>query len=340
MVNRMQTLSRKFIEHEWSEVTFFAIFIIFMGIGLPLFVGFGLGGFSESFVAGRPLQFGDFLTSFIIYYIMMISALGLLIFKMREIVITRKGEHPANQSSPKHFAVGILHDPEQDGALYNLFDSIGLKDKKNPMRWSLSILRNFIIAILIFGALGLIQVSTGFQFVDVPQTTLISQQITKTNTVLFSTEPPATSETFTILFLFCLLLGELAWLTSKLKSLKAGKSIYYIIGLFIVSPIVGGAWAGFHSIVYGNNEAALLATFIFGTVGTFITLLTGTVIYFYVWHFANNFFVTLAQVATRTDDMFFFSGIFLGGLAIFWISSEILLWRYRKKKAYIPPTPD
>lgn len=324
-----------FISHEIAEVTFYVIFAITMGIVLPIIAGFGLLAFEESFVSGRPLAFGDFLVTFWIYIALMIPALALIVFKIREIAITKKDEHPATQSNPKHLAVGILHDPEQDGLLYNLFDTMGFKDGKNPMRWSLSMFRTFIIAILIFGTLGLVTALLGFQFVAVPE--LGAQQITPTTSVLLSAEPAATSETFTILFVFCLFLGELAWLVSKFK---LGKWTYFTIGALIISPMVGVLWAGFHNIVYGNNEAALFATFLFGTIGTLITLLSGTFIYFYVWHFMNNFFIELSKVTSSNEDVVFITIVILGSILFLWLGGEFLLSKYRKKKGYTPTTPD
>jgi len=133
------------------------------------------------------------------------------------------------------------------------------------------------------------------------------------------------------------MLSEVAWFTSKFKLGKVG---YYSIGFLLVTPAIGFLWAGFHRIVYGNQEAALFATFIFGTVGSAITLLAGSWIYFWAWHFFNNLFVKLAQVATSNEDVVFINIVWLSVLFVSWITGELLLSRFRKKKLNIPPTPD
>ena len=57
----------KWFKHEIKEITFFIIFGLFMAIIMPIFIGFAMGGFSESFISGRPLEFGDFLVSYMVY---------------------------------------------------------------------------------------------------------------------------------------------------------------------------------------------------------------------------------------------------------------------------------
>src|SRR3990167_9225652 len=103
------------VKHEVKEITFYIIFGIIMTIIIPIFIGFTLKAFEESFVSGRPLQIGDFIVSFMIYYIMIFAGIiGLATLKIREMFITNKKEHPANQSKPSLIGVGIIHDPEQD----------------------------------------------------------------------------------------------------------------------------------------------------------------------------------------------------------------------------------
>lgn len=326
----------RFIKHEFKEITIYIIIGITATILLPIFLGFFLKGFEGSFVSGRPLQFGDFLVSYLVYYIMILAGLvGLPILKIREMIVTNKNEHPANQSKPDMFSVAYLHDPEQDGLLYNVFHGAGLKNKENPMRWSLSIFRTFIIAIIIFGAFGLIQTIAQIAFVGVPQ---LPFQVSKVTEVLFTVEPPAFAETTLMIFVFSLLMGFNAWFTSKLKLRKVG---YFSIGIFICL-LIGFLWMGFHNIIYGNDEAKLFATFIFGAVGSFLTLLSGTFIFWYVWHFMNNLFVKLSQVATSNEDVIFVSSVILIMLIFTYITGEIIYQRMKKRfrDRYEPQTPE
>ena len=328
MVNRQD----QFFRQEIKEITFFIILGLVMAIIIPIFIGFALGSFEESFVAGKPLEFGSFLVSYIIYYIFIVVALiGLPILKIREMLLTNKGEHPANQKNPEILNVAYLHDPEQDSLLYNLFDSNLFKGtfKKNPMRFSLSMFRMFILAILIFGGLGILQVlSPGLRFVGIPQ---MPFQVTPFGEVFFSAEPPAFSETMMVIFIFSLLMGFNGYLSSKLKIGKLG---YFSIGI-LLSFVIGILWAGYHQIVYSSSETALLFTFIFGFVGSLLTLIFGSFIMWYVWHFMNNFFIKLVEVVTIKEDIILFAVVIWIALLISYITGEVLVHKYRKKKAEV-----
>lgn len=319
----------QWVSHEVKEITFFVLLGIFMTVIMPLVFGFAMKSFEESFQTGRPLQFGDFLTTYIIYYIMIFGAMGLAVLKVREMFITNRGEHPSSQSKPSIASVAYLHDPEQDGLLYNLSESLGFKGRKNFMHWSQSILRNFIIWTLVFGGIGILQLYNHFAFVGVPQ---IPFQVTAAAKVFFTAEPAAFAETMLFILIFSIGMGFVGWFTSKTKLGKVG---YYGFGV-LVCVAIGLGWMGFHNIVYGNNEAALLSTFIFGFGGSMLTLLSGTFIPWYCWHFFNNTFVKLSQVATRNEDVIFVAAIFWFVLLVSWISGELLLRKYKRKQAYEP----
>ena len=323
-----------FFRHETAEITFFIIFGVIMAIILPIVLGFGLLAFEESFVPGQALQFGTPLTTYIIYFIMILGAFSLAVMKWREMAITDKDEHPSKQSDPKHLAVAYLHDPEQDGALYNLFDGVGFKGKENPMRWSISLLRMFVIFAFIFSAVGWLQTGTGFQFVGTPQLA----QVTPVSEVLLTSEPASFAETNLMILVLSIIMSELAWGISKIGGGKVG---YFLIGSLIVPLIIAFLWAGFHRIVYGNNEAALATTFLFGLIGSFLTVAFGSFIPWYTWHFFNNAFVALASVSLfREDLLLVFAILWIIALA-FYIGIEIFLATRRKnRKKYIPPVPD
>lgn len=326
--------SQEWIEHEVKEITFYVIFGIVMSILLPIFLGFVLKGFEESFIAGRPLQFGDFLVTYIIYYVMIIAGLiGLPVLKFREMTLTKRGEHVAKQSHPSIFSVAYLHDPEVDGMLYNLFSGVGLRGKRNPMRWSLSMFRCFLIATIIFGGLGLTQTFTDTQFTGIPQ---LPFQVTETMQILFTAEPPAFAETTLMIFVFSLLMGLNAYLVSKFK---LPTWTYWIIGIMIICPFIGVGWMGFHNIVYGNSEVSLFATFLFGWLGSTITLLFGTFVFWYSWHFWNNVFAKIKEIIPQNEDVIFVSAIVLIALTFSWVVGEFMLRKYKKKHPELTAEP-
>lgn len=324
----------EWIKHEILEITSFMLIGIIMAVVLPIFVGFGLKAFEDSFIVGRPLEFGDLIVKFMIYYIMILAGLiGLSILKVREMFATEAGQNIARQKNPSLFSVAYLHDPEIDGALYNLFRSIGMKGKKNPMKWSLSAFRVFVIATIFFGAFSLLQtIVPEAQVAGIPQTAF---QMTETAEVIFTAEPASFGETTMMLFILSLISGINAWFVSKFK-LPPG--VFWAIQFMIVCPLIGVGWMGYHMIVYGNSEVALFATFLFGWLGATITVLFGTWIMWYVWHFWNNIFAKLRVVVSANEDIVFISTIILVLLIVAWISVELLIKKYKKKRK-LPPLP-
>jgi MFS family permease len=314
----------EWITHELKEVTFFIILGLIMAILVPLFFGFVMQGFEETFVEGRALKFGDILVTYIIYYIMIVVGLiGLPILKIREMLLTKRGENVARQKNPSILNVALLHDPEQDGALYNLFAYFKLQ---KYMRWSLSIPRMFVIAILIFGAFGMVQtLNPNAQVVGIPQTAF---QMTPTTQVFFTSEPASFAETTMMLFILSILMGFNGYLVSKFKLPIIA---FWIIALIIIAPLTGLGWMSYHKIVYGNSEAKLFATFIFGWMGATLTILFGTFILWYVWHFSNNFFVGLRKVVSAREDILFIAGLVLALIFISWMFIELVRKKYGSK---------
>jgi hypothetical protein len=322
------------IEHETKEITFYIIFGIIMGVLLPIFLGFVLKGFEESFIAGRPLQFGDFLVTYIIYYIMIFAGLiGLPVLKYREMILTKRGENVARQKNPSIFSVAYLHDPEVDGLIYNLFSYAGLKGKRNWMRWSLPMWRMFIIGSLIFSLVAMSQIFTGTQFTGIPN---IPFQVTTTMKVLFTAEPPAFAETTLMIFVLSLLMGLNSYIVSKFK---IPTFVYWIVAIMLICPLIGLSWMGFHNIVYGNSEVSLFATFLFGWIGSTITVLFGTFILWYAWHFWNNVFAKINELLPQNEDVIFISILIWVIVFVAYIGIELLLRKFKSKDTEITGEP-
>jgi len=311
--------------HEYAEIGAFVVYGIIATIVIPLFVGFSMGGFSESFVSGRPVQFGDFLLSYLIYYIFIVGALlGIPILKLREMILTKRGEHPANQKKPEMFNVAIIHDPVQDGALYHAFENAGFK--KNPMRWSINPIRLILGSFIFFSIVGIFQSVYSLSFVGIPQQAF--QQVTKVGSIVFSVEPPAFAETLLILFIFYCLLSVVGYFTSKWK---LGKGAYYFGGV-LMSILTSVGWMGLHKLIYGSSESALLYTGIFGFAGCILTLLFGSFVIFYIFHITNNLFIALGEVYSAvSEDIYLIAGLSLFLLTIAWIGTEISLYKRKKQ---------
>ena len=322
---------QQYIRHEIKEVTFLVLLGVFMAIILPLAIGFGFKVFQESFIQGRALEFGDFIVAFMIYYIMILGGiLGLSALKINQLIKTDRNEHPAEQSKPSLFSVAYLHDPERDGLLYSLSDFMGFKEKRNFMFWSRSILRSFLLAFIISGIISIFQLVADIKFSGIPSLAFITTNIGQ---IGFSTEPTAFAETILMVFLFSSLMGVGSFLASKYK---LGKAFYFGFGI-IVCILIGAGWLAFHGIVYGNDEQALGSTFLFGFLGSFATLLFGTFIYWYVWHFNNNLVVALKNLAVSNEDIIFILILLIIFIGFAWLVGEVILRRIKKKIEYQPP---
>jgi len=317
----------KWIVTEGKEIVLYLAIGIFMVILLPIFGGFVARGFEESFQAGA-FDISSYLGSFIIYFFLIIGSLSLIIYPIGRLIAVDRKDHPATQKNPSWFTiftVSLIHSPEENGALYRLFHYLGLK--KNPMRWSLSILRVTMISILFFGLLGIAQVIyPQLNIAGVPQT---AQQLSTASDVIFGASVPAFSENGVLLFIFCFLAGINAYVCSKFR---LGLGAFFAITIVIILPICALFWLGFHNIVYGSSDAKRFATFVFAFVGLFITILLASLIPFLVWHFMNNAFIKLAEVVAVKEDIIFIAFLIWGALLFSYIVAEIFIHRYKKKK--------
>jgi len=190
-----------------------------------------------------------------------------------------------------------------------------------------------MIAILAFGLLGIVQVNNPeFNVVGVPSGAVV-QQITPASDIIFGASIPSYSENGILLFVLFFLLGIDAYLCSKfIKDPKMALIVFFMIALLVVSVLMGILWASIHSIVYGNSEAKTFATFIFGTIGSIITILSGTFIGWLVWHFFNNFFIKLTEFVTLKEDIILISLVIWAIVFLIYVSIEFLAYRHRKKK--------
>lgn len=324
-------------KYEKLEIGFYLILGIMMVGILPLFIGLGLLGFEESFIEGQPLTFGSLLANYIIYIPFVIIALSVIIFPIMNLLLIRKGQHPATQENPtwwRIFTVSLIHSPE-NGALYTLFRKMGLGRKQNYMNWSLSILRLFAISTIVFASFGTLSlIFPEAQVVGIPNT--VFQQVTPFTEVLFTAEPPAFSETGTMLFVLFLLLGLNAYFVSKFK---LGIATFFMIAILFITPVIGFGWMSLHNIVYAGSDQARFATFIFGFFGSLMTILVGSFIPWYSWHFWNNVYAKLNQIVPANEDVIFLSVVFIGIFAIFYMGFEFLNWKNKRKKQLEPSEP-
>lgn len=324
----------KYIRVEIFEIIFYISYIVVATGLIPLAIGLGGKAFEQSFTGGSFLSLKDYLGTYVVYYIFITISLFLIIFPIARLIFLKRGEHVANLEKPRFyhiFCVDYIFNPEHS-VLWYLSEKLGFKDNKNLMRWSKSFLRVFVIFILFFGILMLTRTAFPKQLAflvgsDTPQ--IVMQQITVLSEVVFATEPASTSESCTMAFLLFLVFGITAYFCAKFKLKFLG---FALIGLFIVSPLVGGGgWAMIHKIVYGNQEASLFATWVFGTSASMLMLLFGTIFIFIIFHEMNNSMSQLAKIVTQREDLLFIGFIIWFLILIFYVLLEFYL-RSKKKK--------
>ncbi len=332
-----------YMRHEVLEIIYYLFAVIFMGIIVPIFFGFSARGFEQSFVLGKSLNFGEILTSYMIYYILIVGALFAIIFPIVKLIVIKRGEHPATQENPnwtRIFSVSLIHDPE-DGALYTLFrKGFNMGKRKNLARWAISIFRVYIISILVWSGMQILALLNIFKFnlLGIPQGVL--QQITPLTKVIFTAEPPATAETGLMLIVLMLLMGINAYFCAKSKMSRNNKLIvYYMVGLTIVPLLVATGWMSWHSLVYSGSSVGLFASFMFGFIGAFLTVLFSSWIIWYVLHFTQNLFNGIKELYPANADVAFYAILAWALLFIIYIVGEYLAYRIRrgskKKEGYL-----
>jgi len=320
---------------ELMEIILYLFIVIVMVIILPIMSGFSLRGFKESFTSGI-INISDYLGTYLVYLFMIIGSLFLIIYPIANFLIIRRGEHPATQENPKWyrvFTVSHIFNPE-DSALWRLSDSLGYEKTRNFMKWSLNPFRVFAIAIIIFGVFGLmLTMNPELTVVGVPPKAVELQQITPTSDVIFGAGIPSIAENGVLLFILFFLEGIVAYLCAKyIKDKKTALLVFFTIVFLVICPIVSAIWSSWHSIVYGNSDASLMATFVFAYIGTLLTVLTGIFIYWLVFHFANNFFIKLSEIVTIKEDILFIGAIIWILFTIAYISWEFYFYKRKKKK--------
>lgn len=293
----------------WIKNSIFSL-VTFFVFGFTLFIGLAWGGFSENFVSGKALDFGSNLTSLMIYLIFGFVTLGNGIFAILKNLDLKPSQHPSTAPNPRIrriFEINWIHAPEENGLLYFLSSKL--------FGWTKNPLKVFWYSFLIFSAFGiLVLFFPNFTIADTPQ--LGFQQVTPLSEIGFKALVPAWVENGVLLLFFSLFSGIGAFIiakTTKKKGLWFGWN-------FFMCVLMGLLWMGFHSIVYSNSESSLVITFLFGFVGTFLTMLFGSLIPFFLLHFINNTSLVLTDLVTRSEDLKFIviiSWVILTGITIF-----------------------
>jgi hypothetical protein len=162
-------------------------------------------------------------------------------------------------------------------------------------------------------------------WVGVPQAILPTGFSNKLVEIIFTVEPPATAETLIFVFLISVFLS-LVLLVLRKRNMEITRTSYFIISV-VIAITTGILWMGFHELAYGGQEVALWSTFVFGTFGSFLTLLFNSLIPWLVWHETTNLYIALNSMFSDMTIMFI--TLFINVLIIV---PFFIIWFGRKKK--------
>ncbi|MDP2685091.1 MAG: hypothetical protein Q8P20_08730 [bacterium] len=161
------------------------------------------------------------------------------------------------------------------------------------LRFNRSLLDTSIIGVIFFGAVGLaFALKNSTFFLSIPN---VQQQVAESTKIFFGTEPAASFET--IFIILVLTAGYINILGRLIKNRVLWRTL-----IWLTAPIVSGlVGVGLHLAVYGNQETALLFTFVFWYLSALMTVITGSFVLAYILHFMNNFLVGARAIFGSND---------------------------------------
>ena len=176
----------------------------------------------------------------------------------------------------------------------------------------------FLIGLLVFA-------TKQTAFADIPQFQF--QQISRSAEIILNVEPAATSETFMIGVFVSFLLGGVRRIVIGRFGMPRWVSLF--VSFFLVVPVIGLLWLGYHNFVYGNDEVASLYTLIFGLGGGLLSVVFGSLLPWLAWHEVNNLIVASMKFLSGNESIILFgslafvSVVFIG-LSVFIFKGEEL----------------
>jgi len=270
---------------EVKENIIAGIVILIMTVVLPMLGLFFFGGIESS----------EFFNKSLFYYI--VGTISFLILSLLSV-----GEYFGWLWSRS-----LIHDPE-NGLL---------KDTSIAKYLTPGLVFN--ISFILFSLIGISAVLTNTVFVAIPGTTEF--QVQPTGELILATEPAASAETLLFVCLISIMWG---YGNYYIKQKRMDSSTRYLLAIGIVLITIL-AWVALHFARYGSAETDLAGVAIFAAGGALVTLLSGSIIPWYVWHFLNNLFV-------KANSMFSNEGIIATTFIVLTIYYSIFFWIYLTKR--------
>lgn len=275
---------------ELNEILGLIITFFVFTLGIPMFALFVGGGF----------EIQEFFTKAQFYFTVgTASLIGLIGLSLLQLT----------NGFERGFWRGIIFSPE-----ISILDKTNFGKYLHNPKWML----NFFV--IFFGVLGVFSVVTNTFFIGIPR---YEQQVTETADLLLAVEPAASSETLFFVVLMSLMLTFLVWWGRKQH--MPDNSIK-LLSLFVIPFLIMLLGIAFHTLRYSGVETAVLGVAIFWFAGSFLTMLSGNILGFWIFHLMNN-------LAVRANELFSNEvAIFVIALFVAFYFGIVLLLRFFSNK--------
>lgn len=265
--------------------------VVFIGI-IPIYLLLGFAGI-EIELALDKVQ---------LYY-------GLAIFGLAGLIAGKIAQMISRSSKKAYEKIGwlgsFIHNPD-DGFLPTIE-----KGFEKPIAWIRKPGKLALISFIFFSLFALMGVFANIWFTGLPE----EFQVTETAKLGLAVNPASDAETFAFVFLIGLCFFALKYF---FKKNKYPMWLFWTLIFLVVIPLLGFGGMGYHVWRYGSDVVTLTQVFIFFTLGGVITVLTGSLIPFMIWHQTNNFFQKATELFS-SDTMIVFTLLFFMFLIIFTI---------------------
>jgi len=140
----------------------------------------------------------------------------------------------------------------------------------------------------------------------------VAQQTTPTGKLLFGFYNAPAENVFLYIILFTAISFWLYFATHKL-----GLPFKVALGIAIIPIALFAAfiWREIHFLVSGSSEIRSFSNVLFGFNGAFLTILTGSVIPFEVYHITNNLFITSRTIFGSEITIVIFAALMILSIA-------------------------
>ena len=265
--------------------------VIFIGV-IPIYLLLGHGGI-EIELALDKVQ---------LYYGLALFGIGGLIAGRIAQMISKSGRKAYEKIG---WAGSFIHNPD-DGFLPTIE-----KGFDKPLSWIRDPKKLILISFIFFSLFALMGIFANIWFTGIPE----EFQITNTAKLGLAVNPASDGETFAYIALIGFAFFYLKYL---FKKNKYPMWLFWFLIFLIIIPLFGLAGTIYHSYRYGSDIVTMVQVFVFFTLGGIITVLTGSLIPFAIWHQTNNFFQKATQLFS-SDTMIVFTLLFFMFLIIFTI---------------------